>query len=550
MPAAISSGYRLTLIAILLGILNHIVLNRYEPTKKTFYRAATILLLEPLCICIFHYVFGRSLSLPTIAIAYISFYTALITSVVLYRLSPFHPLAHVPGPASMKISKFYSLYVWWKGDRHLRMERMHEKYGPVVRIAPNEISVIDLESLKQVLGPNGLPKGQSYAARRDDRTEGSLLALTGEARVKRRRLWTRGLSPESIRNYEDIIRKQALKLLDRLTEERYHSFELGRWLGYFTFDFIVDMAFGSGSYMLDTGDDQGLSDTMEHAAFQIEIVSHVPWLATFFRDLPFGAKPALRIRDVGIEWASRRAKMGSITKDLWYHLTDEEGLEKHKPSLSAVISDGVLAIMAGADTTTAALRHFFYLMLSHPGYYRQLQEEIDRTFPSGSDALDPDKHCSMPFLNACLNETLRVLPPLPTAGLREVPYGSGGKMIGGYYIPEGTQVHVPPHSVHRNPDHFSPKPSEFIPSRWLEESHPHRHVVDAFIPFSYGPENCIGKSLAKREIRMVICLLMHRLDFQFAPGFDWEDWPSRMKDYFVYTKEPLMITVTPRTPPL
>ncbi|KAK7034585.1 hypothetical protein VNI00_012216 [Paramarasmius palmivorus] len=426
----------------------------------------------------------------------------------------------------------------------------HEQYGPIVRIAPNEISVIDMDSIRTVLGSGGLPKGKSYSSRRDERTVGSLLSLTGEPRVKRRRLWARGMAPESIRNYEDLIRKHATKLSQCLWEQADENIDLGVWLNYFTFDFTVDMAFGDGSYMLEQGGDKnGMWDTMEHAAFQMEAISHVPWLANLGRDLSCLPKPALRIRDVGLELATNRAKIGSRMKDLWYHLSDDEGLEKEKPSLPAVISDGVLAIMAGADTTSAAMRHFFWLILAHPDCYKRLQQEIDNTFPPEADALDSTKHPDMPFLNACLNEALRVLPPLPTGGLREVP--QGGKVIGGFFIPEGTQVHVPPHTVHRNPSHFFPEPENFVPTRWLGSDSTNikrqAHNPDAFIPFSFGPENCIGKNLARKEMTMTISLLMQKLDFKFADGFDWENWPKKLKDYFVYSREPLMITATTRS---
>lgn len=545
-------------IAGIFGVANHIYFNRNEPTKNTFYGALAILLLEPLGINVLNHTLCLSststsslISITRILLTYTSFYFALCTSIIIYRLSPFHPLAEVPGPAIARISKLYSIWIWLKGKRHLEHMKYHEQYGPVVRIAPNEISVIDMDSIRTVLGPGGLPKGQSYSSRRDERTEGSLLALTGEPRVKRRRLWARGMAPESIRNYEDLIRVHATKLLERLSERIYEKVDLGVWLNYFTFDFTVDMAFGDGSHMLqEAGDKDGMWDTMEHAAFQMEAISHVPWLANLGRDLSFLPKPALRIRDVGLELASNRAKLGSRIKDLWYHLSDDAGLEKEKPSLRAVISDGVLAIMAGADTTSAAMRHFFWMILAHPQYYKQLQEEVDATFPSEADALDSSKYCDMPFLNACLNESLRLLPPLPTGGLREVPHGSGGKVIGGFFIPEGTQVHVPPHSVHRNSSHFSPSPDEFLPARWLLSKSSDlkllSHNTDAFIPFSFGPENCIGKNLARKEMMMTISLLMQKLDFRFADGFDWEAWPRKLKDYFVYSREPLMVMATPR----
>ncbi|KAJ8090639.1 hypothetical protein PM082_018196 [Marasmius tenuissimus] len=527
-----------------LALANHYVFHRHEPTKVTLYRTVALLFAEPLLIYAFNYLFitHDPFSIRLLTLSYLTFFAVLLISIVLYRLSPFHPLANVPGPALAKVSKFYGVYVWIKGQRHIHYKQLHEEYGPIVRIAPNEISVTDLDAMKAVLGPGGCIKGQSYSTRRDERTEGSLLALTGDARIKRRRVWARGMSTEAMREYEIAVKPLVTKLSERFSEQAYKVVDIGEWFNYFSFDFSVEIAFGGGSFMLNKGDTTELWEAMDKFAFGIEFLSHIPWLLNLFRDLPI-PKPALRIRNLGIELATKRMQQGARRKDLWYHLTDEAGLEKEKPSASAVSSDGVLAIMAGADTTSTALRNFFFLILAHPDCYKQLQAEIDSVYPPESDAMDTSKHSSLEYLNACLNESLRLIPPLPTGGLREVPKGCGGRIIAGHFIPEGTQVHVPHYTVQRSAENYY-DPDNFIPSRWLT---PTPIATEAFIPFSYGPEYCIGKHLAKRVMIMVVCLLMQNQEFKFADDFDWESWPGRIKDYFVCSREPLNVVVTPRS---
>lgn len=62
------------------------------------------------------------------------FYVTLVVSIVLYRLSPFHPLARYPGPLLAKVTKFYGVYVMASGKNHIFHKRMHEEYGPYVRV--------------------------------------------------------------------------------------------------------------------------------------------------------------------------------------------------------------------------------------------------------------------------------------------------------------------------------------------------------------------------------------------------------------------------------
>ena len=72
------------------------------------------------------------------------------------------------------------------------------------------------------------------------------------------------------------------------------------------------------------------------------------------------------------------------------------------------------------------------------------------------------------------------------------------------------------------------------------------HNEVAFIPFSYGPANCVGRQLARMEMRMVVCLLVQTFDFEFADGFDKDGWLGTVHDHLVSTRGPLMLRVTER----
>lgn len=127
-----------------------------------------------------------------------------------------------------------------------------------------------------------------------------------------------------------------------------------------------------------------------------------------------------------------------------------------------------------------------------------------------------------------------------------------------FFIPEGTGIQVPPYVLHRDPRYFSPDPEAFIPDRWLTPSKNGKDsqapefltTKDAFIPFSYGPANCAGKSLALTEMRAVITLLLKRFDLGFESKDSLEvqrvKWESQMKDRFVFTKGKLPIWLKER----
>lgn len=58
----------------------------------------------------------------------------LVTSVVAYRLGPYHPLAKYPGPVLGKLSKLWMSYICTTGRQHIYYRELHDKYGDIVRI--------------------------------------------------------------------------------------------------------------------------------------------------------------------------------------------------------------------------------------------------------------------------------------------------------------------------------------------------------------------------------------------------------------------------------
>lgn len=82
--------------------------------------------------------------------------------------------------------------------------------------------------------------------------------------------------------------------------------------------------------------------------------------------------------------------------------SNEDGAEKESPPAAVVISDGVLATVAGSDTTATALSNTFWCLIRHPAAYRRLQAEVDKYYPHGEDALDPKHHPEMPYLEGVM----------------------------------------------------------------------------------------------------------------------------------------------------
>ncbi|PAV16379.1 high nitrogen upregulated cytochrome P450 monooxygenase 2 [Pyrrhoderma noxium] len=474
------------------------------------------------------------------------FYLVLLVNIILYRFSPWHPLAKYPGLIVARVSKLWGAIIMAKGKNHENFKRLHDKYGPYVRIGPNEIS------------------GPMWSARNSQSNTPPLIALrTKEEHARRRKPWNHAFNTVSVKGYESIIEKRAVQLVHELEKrsvskasfrsECVETVNLSQWLSFFTTDFMGDMAFGGGfELMRNGGDTEGIWTIIESGFVFLAFFQHFPWIVPLFRKFGIAGKQLTRFRDFARERVRMRKLNGSVSKDLFYHLIDEDNVQKQKPSESEVISEGGLAIVAGSDTTATVLSGLFYYILRDPKEYDCLQKEVDFFFPPGDGS---------PFDS---NEAMRLQPPVPTYLQRAPEEGSGGKWVTDSFIPEGTSVVVPPYVVMRSSEYFSPDPEKFWPERWLklkpekqastDKGDCDSHFEDssfttntsAFIPFSYGPANCAGKLLAIVEMRMVVALLMQRFEIRFADGYDPLQWETELKDYFVMSNGCLPVVMAPR----
>ena len=121
--------------------------------------------------------------------------------------------------------------------------------------------------------------------------------------------------------------------------------------------------------------------------------------------------------------------------------------------------------------------------------YSKLSQEIRSTF-SNEEAITFNAVNNLPYLNACLEEILRIHPPAPSGFPREVP--PEGAVIDGHWIPGGVTVSVGPWAAAHNPLQFR-EPDLFIPERWIDSAYD-TDVKAASQPFSLGPRGCIGRS--------------------------------------------------------
>ncbi|KAJ7065627.1 high nitrogen upregulated cytochrome P450 monooxygenase 2 [Mycena amicta] len=545
--------------AVLLGLANHVYFRRNEPQNAHYPLFA--LIVQPILLT---YVL-TALTFTNVLTLGALFIGTLVSSIIAYRLSPWHPLAHIPGPMMAKVSKLWAVKLVLSGNKARVLKELHDKLGDFVRIGPNEISIVNADAIPSVFGTGGFQKGSFYEPWSDATLPSkSLLNLRGDAHANRRRIWNRGMSSESLREFEGILANRLEQLLERLdeiskTDGTKGEVDMAKWFSYLTFDFMGDMAFGGGfNMLLDRGGSKDdIWSIIKLGAKATSIIAQVAWIAPTFNMIPGLNDITERLRRFASSCAETRVNSGPKEKrDLWYHLMDEEGHEKKKPTMPEVLVDGVLAIIAGSDTSAIALASFIWCMLTNPDIYASVQAEVDSVYPDADAIYSSDKHGELKLLNACFHESLRLCPPVPSGGPRQVPIG-GARIVAGKFIPEHTQIYLPAYVIHRSPKHYFPAPEKFDPERWLRFAASSSDSKDSgeilnyatFFSFSYGAANCAAKHLAWRELLMVGSALLKRYNFRFAPGktaLQTVDWADTLGDFYVTESGPLMVEISLR----
>ncbi|KAJ6466548.1 cytochrome P450 [Mycena vitilis] len=538
------------------GLLCHLAFNRLEP--RTLLHFASLLCLPPILLMAL-VLPHASCILSAAAFTFGVYLSSLVISLVFYRLSPLHPLAKYPGPLLCKISKLWFTAAAMDGKQHLYYAELHQRYGDAVRIGPNELSFRDVNVIGPMMGSKGMPKGPWWDGRvPESREVRPLLALRDpEEHARRRRAWNRAFSTPALKDYEVLIDARISQLVDILTKKVLsgNSVDLSKWLGWLTYDIMNDVMFGGGGDSMEIEDEE-LSQLLANAQPMALLMSHLPWLGELYLWLPNIGQGLRAFRKYAALRASERKARGSDHKDVFYHLIDEAGLEPTPPSSAQISSDGGLAIIAGAETTGTTLCHIIWFLLCNPTAYRRLQAEVDD--PTRNTWV-PASQARMPYLNGVINEALRLFPAVLSGSQRAPLIGSGGQTIGTHFVPEGTSAVVHTYSLHHDPRYFSPCPDTFVPERWLPKEEQLAleptifgeneviHNTSAFIPFSIGPSNCVGRNLAYQEMRMVICTLISKFEIRFEEGFDVKSWEENMLDYFVVQRGRLPVVLSLRS---
>ncbi|KAK8080401.1 hypothetical protein PG997_008219 [Apiospora hydei] len=448
----------------------------------------------------------------------------------------FHPLASFPGPLSHRISIIPRTVYLVTGRLPFHVANMHVKYGSVVRISPNELAFCELQAWTDIYGhrQQGQKEFSKYLGfyrpiRR--KSSGSIMSAPRHDHAFLRRQLSHGFSDRSMRGQEPIIGSYVDLLIQRL---RQHGGDGGKalnmreWLNWTTFDIIGDLGFGSSFGCLESS-------------------SYHPWVRTITRTVKDlgGIQLATWIVKSGI-WGSRSEHKKQVNAKLMQRIQLDAGrsdliqglLRKQGSLISAAAAT---LIVAGSETTATLLSGAVFLLARNRDKLAILAREVRSSFERDNKITLSSVSC-LSYMLACLNECLRMYPPVAIGLPRVVP--KGGAAVAGNFVPEGTIVGVWQWAINHD-ERFWADTWEFHPERFLDNDDPRYQddLLEAMQPFSTGPRNCIGKNLAYAEMRLILAKIIFNFDLHLAD--DSKDWLDRQGVYFLWEKPALHVHLTP-----
>ncbi|KAI9287121.1 cytochrome P450, partial [Umbelopsis sp. AD052] len=401
----------------------------------------------------------------------------------------FGPLSKYPGPFLAKLFDWGDgYYDSPAGTRYLKLMDLHKKYGHIVRIAQNKLSISDKDMIQQILVTDDLPKGHNYEAYQIDGHPTMFDTTDKTFHKSRRRIVSPAFSLRYIGTMEPLMRTATANLDGVITKSineanaegrEYAEVDLWMMLQHFAMDIIGLAAFGTEFNMVTTGH-HPLTTIISN---RLKFTSFIGLHPKISRWIPKSQDPYLVnfMKDV----IQRRIDSGEKRQDILDYLigTLNTKSEDDRLKIDDIINEVVLFLIAGSETTSNTMGFLFMEMLNNPHVYEKLRNEIDAIeMEEGQTMLQNNEVKALPYLNAVIEEALRLHPANPGGALRRTV--NDITLVGKHHIPKNTTVIAMSMATQTHPDYWE-EADRFMPERWLDPAEAKENAM-AWFPFSAG----------------------------------------------------------------
>ncbi|XP_005569441.3 1,25-dihydroxyvitamin D(3) 24-hydroxylase, mitochondrial [Macaca fascicularis] len=431
--------------------------------------------------------------------------------------------AALPGPTSWPLLGSL-LQILWKGGlkkQHDTLVEYHKKYGKIFRMKLGSFESVHLGSpcLLEALyrTESAYPQRleiKPWKAYRDYRKEGyGLLILEGEDWQRVRSAFQKKLmKPVEVMKLDNKINEvlaDFMGRIDELCDERGHIEDLYSELNKWSFESICLVLYEKrfGLLQKNAGD--------EAMNF---IMAVKTMMSTFGRMMvtPVELHKSLNTKvwqDHTLAWDTIFKSVKSCVDNRLEKYSQQPSADflcdiyhqnrLSKKELYAAVTELQLAAV---ETTANSLMWILYNLSRNPKVQQKLFKEIQSVLPENQVPRAEDLR-NMPYLKACLKESMRLTPSVPFT-TRTLDKAT---VLGEYALPKGTVLMLNTQVLGSDEDNFEDS-SQFRPERWLQE----KEKINPFahLPFGIGKRMCIGRRLAELQLHLALCWIVRKYDIQ------------------------------------
>ncbi|KAL9041456.1 MAG: hypothetical protein Q9180_001271, partial [Flavoplaca navasiana] len=380
-------------------------------------------------------------------------------TVYIIQQTVWSPLKSVPGPFFARFSNLWQLFVFYQGKQAQVLRRLHDRYGPVVRIGPRHISLNQPSLIKAIYGlstSGGFTKSIRYAAFDAKSPDGQNIPVLFSTRDEEHhaRMWrpiAKYYSISHLLSFETHIDNVIRTMERRLEQEFCYSSKAGgvcdmhKWLTLAAWEVIMVTNFSQMRGFLKEGKDiEGSLADAVFAGHAFMCPGNVPGIERLLRLL--NRKPFFQgvVNFSSHQIAERRGLAGECVHDPPDFLDNFLDAQKAYPDI--VDDKMVLAylnnnIAGGGGTSAGTMSGTMYQILKHPRVLERLQNELDDEVKQ--TPISWKVASKLPYLDAVIQEAIRFQPGVSFTLERVVPEG-GLVLPNGNFIQPGTIVGMHP----------------------------------------------------------------------------------------------------------
>ncbi|KAH9515377.1 hypothetical protein Btru_014299 [Bulinus truncatus] len=344
----------------------------------------------------------------------------------------------------------------------------------------------------------------------------NLVNLRGDHWRHVRNIVSPTFSSGRIKRMSHHIERNAKILLENLQryQETGEEVELKEISSAFTLDVIASTGFGLEINTLKDPKNKFATEAKKVLSpnpLLFIFVLFIPELMKYFSKFGLSIMPQKtmeyfsKVVDQAIEERKREGLEGKVNDflDLLMNAETEAGQSSGKDlTRTEIHAQAIVFILAGYDTVATVLSFTLFFLAMNPEYLEKIQAEVDEK--CGKDFPSYDTVQGMTYMDMCINESIRMVPP----GIFLNRVCVQDTEIQGVHFPKGMIVVIPVYAFHTDPELF-PEPDKFDPERFNPDDKTTRHPY-AHLPFGQGPRNCIGLRLALLELKIVMAAILQK----------------------------------------